>query len=112
MRYHQVLYTMSSYAKINQDNIVENVIIADSSFISTQSGKWIEVTEATKKANSGDTYDEVNNKFISQKPFESWVLDEESFEWVSPVGEKPSTGYWSWNEADQIWEEIISELSE
>lgn len=103
---------MSTYAKINSNNIVDNVIIADSSFISTQSGKWIEVTEVTKKANSGDTYDEVNNKFISQKPFESWILDEESFEWVSPVGDKPTEGHWSWNEQEQEWEELISELSE
>jgi len=103
---------MSTYAKINSDNIVENVIIADVAFISTQSGLWIEVTPSTGSANSGDLYSTEHSKFIPQKPFDSWVLDEDSFDWVSPVGPKPSSGYWSWNESDQKWEELISELSE
>ena len=103
---------MSRYAKINEENIVENVIIADASYISTQYGVWIEVTESTRNTNSGDLYSKEKNKFISQKPFESWVLEEDSLEWVSPVGPKPSTGYWSWNENDQEWVEVFSELSE
>ena len=103
---------MSIYAKINQENIVENVIVADSAYIASQDGNWIEVTESTRKANTGDTYSKERNKFISEKTFESWVLDEDTFEWVSPVGPKPSVGYWNWNETEQEWIEIISELSE
>ena len=103
---------MSNYAKINSENIVENVIVADQSYISTQDGVWIEVTESTNNASTGDLYSQAANKFISQKPFGSWILEEESCKWVSPVGPKPSEGYWSWNEAEQEWTEIISELSE
>jgi len=102
---------MSTYAKINSESIVENVIIADASYIATQEGQWILVTEETRKANSGDIYSKENNKFICEKPFESWILNEESLEWESPIGPKPSTGYWTWNETNQEWLEIISELS-
>lgn len=103
---------MSTYAKINSENIVENVIIADAAYVASQGGIWIEVTESTRKANTGDTYSAEKNKFISEKTFESWVLDEESCEWVSPVGPKPANGHWYWNEPEQEWTEIISEVSE
>ena len=103
---------MSIYAKINSENIVENVIVADAAFISTQSGTWVEVTSSTGSTNSGNLYSPEHSKFIPHKPFDSWIFDEDSFDWVSPVGPKPPTGYWSWNESDQKWEELISELSE
>jgi len=103
---------MSIYAKINSENIVENVIVADAIYISSQEGKWIEVTESTRTASSGCLYSSEKNKFIHEKPFESWILDETTLNWISPAGPKPSTGYWNWNESDQEWVEIISELSE
>lgn len=103
---------MSTYAKINSDNIVENVIIAEATFISTQSGTWIEVTSSTGNTNTGEVYSKEHGKFIPTKPFDSWVFDEDTFDWVSPVGPKPSSGHWSWNESSQEWEELISELSE
>jgi len=103
---------MSTYAKVNLNNIVENVIIADSSYILSQEGMWIEVTTLTGPANGGQEYSSEHKKFIPEKPFESWIFDEDSFEWVSPAGAKPSSGYWSWNELDQEWTELISELSE
>jgi hypothetical protein len=103
---------MSIYAKINSENIVENVIIADASYISTQEGVWIEVTDSTRQANSGNTYSPEAKKFISEKPFESWVLDNTSLEWVSPEGPRPATGEWRWNETDQEWVEVVSGIIE
>lgn len=103
---------MSIYAKVNSENIVENVIVADSSYVSTQEGRWIEVTESTRTASAGCLYSIESNKFIHEKPFESWILDDTTLDWVSPAGPRPSTGYWNWNEEDQEWVEIISAITE
>lgn len=102
---------MSIYAKINTENIVENVIVADFSYISNIDGIWIEVTDSTNKANSGDTYLQEAKKFISEKPFESWILNNTSFEWTSPVT-KPETGEWRWIEESQEWVSVVSQIVE
>lgn len=96
---------MSLYAKINSENIVENVIICEDSEIGTQSGKHIKITDLTKNASIGSAYDAENNKFIAPKPFESWILNE-SFDWVSPIGESPA-GMHLWNEENQEWVPVI-----
>lgn len=96
---------MSIYAKINSENIVENVILCEDSEIGTQKGNHIKVTESTKNASVGYTYDAENNKFIASKPFESWTLNEK-FDWVSPVGESPA-GLHIWNEENQEWVAVV-----
>ena len=96
---------MSKYAKINSENIVENVILCEDSEIGTQAGYHVKVTDLTKNAVIGSTYDADNNKFISPKPFESWSLNE-NFDWVSPVGESP-VGLHTWDEDAQEWVAVI-----
>jgi hypothetical protein len=96
---------MSIYAKINSENIVENVILCEDSEIATQKGIHIKVTESTKNASVGYTYNAENNKFISPKPFESWSLNE-NFDWVSPVGDCPA-GLHTWDEESQVWVAVI-----
>jgi hypothetical protein len=96
---------MSIYAKINSENIVENVILCEDSEIGTQKGIHIKVTESTKNASVGHTYNAENNKFISSKPFESWSLNE-NFDWVSPVGDSPA-GLYTWDEESQEWVAVI-----
>lgn len=97
---------MSLYAKINSDNIVENVIICQDSQISTIEGFFVKVTEDTKDASVGFSWDKENNKFLKPKPFESWSLDE-NFEWISPAGDSFLVGH-SWDEESQEWVQVIS----
>jgi len=92
---------MSIYAKINSDNIVENIIECDDTNISEMTGKYIKVTEQTKKAQIGYTFDLNNVKFISPKPFESWLLND-SYDWESPTGDKFILGKF-WDENSQEW---------
>jgi hypothetical protein len=93
---------MSKYAKINSENIVENVIVCEDSQIGTQSGDHIKVTDITRDAVLGGSYDSINNKFINLKPYQSWVLGED-FNWQSPIGAKPEDGDYEWNEEDASW---------
>ncbi len=91
---------MSRYAKINSENIVENIIICEDSSISLFSENYIKETEETQKANIGNTWDAENQKFIAPKPYDSWSLNE-NFEWQAPV-EKPSLNAF-WDESNMSW---------
>ena len=95
---------MTLYAKINSENIVENVIICEDSQIGLFTGYWVKITDSTKEAYIGREYNSVSNKFIPIKPqYNSWVLDE-NFNWVAPI-EKPESGNYFWNEDLVQWEE-------
>ena len=59
-------------------------------------------------AGIGYTYDEDRDAFIPKKPFNSWILNEQTCLWEAPVA-KPATTlednqYYSWNESIINWE--------
>jgi hypothetical protein len=55
-------------------------------------------------AGFGYTYDEERDAFIPPKPYESWILDEDSCLW-KPIVEKPNDGlFYKWNEESQSWD--------
>jgi hypothetical protein len=55
-------------------------------------------------AGIGYTYDEDKDAFIPKKPFNSWVLNETTCQWETPIV-KPDDGQkYSWNETIQNWE--------
>ena len=52
------------------------------------------------------TYDEDRDAFIPPKPFNSWVLNEDTCQWEAPI-EFPSDGKkYNWNEETTSWEEL------
>ena len=58
-------------------------------------------------AGIGFTYDENRDAFIPIKPYNSWILNEETCTWNAPVA-KPTTElednqYYTWNEETQSW---------
>jgi hypothetical protein len=53
----------------------------------------------------GGIYDESLDAFISPKPFESWVLNEQTCRWVSPVEIPGYDKMYIWNEEDLRWDE-------
>ena len=55
-------------------------------------------------AGVGMTYDEDRDAFIPKKPFNSWILNEDTCRWDAPVV-KPNDGQnYNWNETIQNWE--------
>lgn len=54
----------------------------------------------------GFTYDEVRDAFIPPKPFESWILNEESCLWEAPVPKPDNENFYIWIEQTQSWEMI------
>jgi hypothetical protein len=59
-------------------------------------------------AGIGMTYDEDRDAFIPKKPFNSWILNEDTCLWNSPVAmpttELEENEYYYWNESIINWE--------
>jgi hypothetical protein len=97
-----------------KDGIVVECIVADQdfidSYIDTSAGTWLETREdgSIRKnyAGIGYTYDAQKDAFIAPKPFESWVLNNTTYQWKAPT-EMPSDGkHYVWNETDKKWNEV------
>jgi len=104
---------MSHFAQV-QKGIVTQVIVAEQDVIDPGlfGSGWVKTSYNTRAgqhpdglplrknyAGIGDTYDSVRDAFIPQKPFDDWVLDEQTCSWVEPQdGQTNST---------KVWDEII-----
>lgn len=62
-------------------------------------------TKALRKnyAGIGFTYDEERDAFIAPKPFESWVLDEDTCLWVAPIPYPADGENYEWDEESGTW---------
>ncbi len=61
-------------------------------------------------AGIGFTYDEERDAFIPPKPFESWVLDEDTCLWVAPVPYPEDGATYTWNKELQEWTAVENEI--
>jgi hypothetical protein len=57
-------------------------------------------------AGIGYTYDEDRDAFIPKKPFNSWVLNEDTCLWNSPVAKPNDDQKYTWNELTLAWDLI------
>ena len=114
---------MAHYAKVN-NGIVERVIVAEADFFDTfvddSAGTWIQTsynTEAGIHLNGGTplrknyagigfSYDSTRDAFIPPKPYPSWILNEDTCQWESPVAYPNDGKMYNWNETDQQWDEV------
>jgi hypothetical protein len=111
---------MAHYAFLNDNNIVTEVItgIDETELIEGldpetwygnfrgQACKRTSYNGNLRKnyAGIGYTYDAGRDAFIPPKPFDSWLLDEATCLWESPVP-YPTDGFtYIWNEATVDWE--------
>ena len=114
---------MAHFAKV-QDNIVTQVIVAEQdffdTFVDTSPGEWIQTSYNThggvhsldgtplrkNYAGIGFTYDRTLDAFIPPKPFNSWILDEETCLWNAPVAYPEDDKTYRWNEETVNWIEV------
>ena len=104
---------MSHFAKID-NSIVAEVIVADTAFINSGAvgnpSLWVRTSYNNnfrgKYAGVGDTWDSVNEMFISPQPFPSWSLDS-TYTWQPPVAMPYETDgvLLSWDEPTTSWVE-------
>ncbi len=57
-------------------------------------------------AGTGFTYDESRDAFIPIKPFASWVLNEDTCQWETPIPMPTDGQPYRWNEENQSWDAI------
>ena len=120
---------MGYYAKIDENNIVTEVIVSNIDFINSleESNSYIETSknmyggvyydENTNQPSSnqsqllrknyagiGYIYDENRDAFIPPKPFNSWVLNESSCLWDAPTAMPDDGEIYTWNEVTQTWD--------
>lgn len=113
---------MAHYALIDENNIVINVIVAEDEYIeslenrdcyiktsyNTQYGEHLLGGTPLRKnfASIGMYYDPDRDAFISVSPYPSWILDESTCAWVSPVEKPPELEgkFLFWDEATVSWQ--------
>ena len=55
-------------------------------------------------AGIGMTYDEDRDAFIPIKPFNSWILNEQTCNWNAPVAKPQDDNKYTWNESTLTWD--------
>jgi hypothetical protein len=112
---------MAHFAQIDENNIVTRVLVIDQETINTGAfgdpATWIQTSYNTRGgvhilggtplrknyAGVGYIYDSTRDAFMTPKPFDSWVLDEDTCIWQAPIPMPDDGKRYFWNEADQIW---------
>lgn len=114
---------MAHFAQIDNDNKVIQVIVAEQSDIENgvfgDPSSWLKTSyntrngkhptgEAFRKnfAGIGYTYDQGRDAFIAPKPFESWILDEDTCLWEPPIKFPEDGKLHLWDEENQKWNEV------
>ena len=120
---------MAHFAKINNDNIVEQVIVVNNDVIldennieSEQIGidfcksilgentNWIQTSYngnfRKNYAGIGYTYDVQGDGFYAPQPFDSWTLNQDTFIWEAPVEYPDDENIYNWNEETLSWDLI------
>lgn len=97
---------MATYAEINDNNLVVNVIVADAEFVATQTDKTYVEYDDTKPAGIGFTYDPVNDVFVVPQPYPSWILNE-NFDWQPPTPMPTDGKRYAWFEPNRMWIELV-----
>ena len=60
-------------------------------------------------AGIGYTYDEDRDAFIPPKPFNSWILNEDTCRWEAPVTKPEDDNMYFWNEQTLSWD-LVEEI--
>lgn len=100
-----------NFAVLDTNNTIENLIICDNKELAEQiTGKTcIQISFDKVNFCIGDSWDETKfvPKNIPNKPFDSWILDTDSYVWNPPI-EYPTDGkVYTWNEESISWVEQL-----
>ena len=123
---------MAHFCKLGVGNIIEQVVVVNNEVITDNDGNEQEqlgvdflnnlygtrdVWKQTSYngnfrknfAGIGFKYDQTRDAFIEPKPFDSWILNEETCLWEAPTAYPDDGKFYNWNEENQTWDEINDE---
>lgn len=117
---------MAHFAQLDENNAVLKVIVVHNNELLNEDGKENEFRGAAfcqslfgadtvwyqtsyngnfrkNYAGVGFIYDQQRDAFIPPKPFESWLLNEETCRWDSPVPHPNDGKLYEWDEYSTSW---------
>jgi len=123
---------MAHFAELNEQNKVLRVVVISDADTSDENGieneaigvafckklfgentRWIQTSYNARirknYAGIGFDYDPVRDCFLAPKPYPSWVLDENSGQWMPPVPAPKDGKFYDWNEETTSWVEVTLE---
>jgi hypothetical protein len=116
---------VAHFAELDSNNVVLRVVVvgnedtADANGVEKESigqahlekilgGTWKQTSYNANMrkhyAGKGFTYDSSRDAFIAPKPFESWVLNDETCVWEAPSAMPTDGGIYLWNEEEVTWD--------
>ena len=124
---------MAYFAKLGTGNIIEQVISINNSVITDANGveqeqlgvdfinKLYNTRDVWKQtsynnnirknfAGIGYQYDQSRDAFIAPKPFNSWILNEDTCLWNAPVVMPIDDNKYKWNEQTLSWDILQSNI--
>jgi len=124
---------MAYFAKLGTGNIIEQVISINNSVITDSNGieqeqlgvdfinKLYNTRDVWKQtsynknfrknyAGIGYQYDQTRDAFIPPKPFNSWILNEDTCLWNAPVVYPQDDNRYTWNEQTLSWDLVQSNI--
>lgn len=101
---------MALWAELDENNVVVRVTIGDDNeadkgyqwLLDNLGGNWVDASTST--VGVGYTYDNDLGAFIMPKPYSSWILDEETFDWLPPTPIPDTENPYIWNEETTSWD--------
>lgn len=121
---------MGHFAKV-VDGKVTQVIVAEpeffQTFVDSSPGTWIQTSYNTRGnvhykpdsnepsgqpalrgnyAGIGFTYDSTHDVFYAPQPYASWVLNQDTWTWESPVPYPTDDKLYAWDEATTSWKVV------
>ena len=112
---------MSHFAQIDENNIVTQVIVIEQDVIDTglfgDPASWIQTSYNTSGgvhllggtplrknyASIGCIYDSSRDAFVEPKPFDSWVLNEDTCMYEPPIPYPDDGETYNWDEDTTSW---------
>jgi hypothetical protein len=112
---------MAHFAKLGVGNIVEQVIVISNDVSTTEQAgvdfinKLYNTRDVWKQtsyngnirknyAGIGFQYDQTRDAFIAPKPFNSWILNQDTCRWEAPVAKPEDENKYRWNESTLTWD--------
>ena len=116
---------MAHFAKLNEENIVTQVIVVDNKDILDENGqeseqkgidfcanllggKWIQTSYNANfrknYAGKGYSYNQALDAFIPPKLYNSWILNETTYKWDAPIPYPTDGATYVWNETTLSWD--------
>ena len=120
---------ISHWAELDENNIVTRVLVGSNEdpdegyqwLIDNLGGTWVKTSYNTQGgvhslggtplrknyAGIGYSYDADRDAFIPPKPFNSWLLNEDTCLWDAPTPYPTDGKFYRWVEEDLNWQEVV-----